>query len=105
MLYFKTKRGRLFIQVEFSKDEYVYILVPAYKKDRLPAARIRYGISERVWEYFKKITDPQVLNENEEDLRNYEETESLEDEFWQQMADEDWMFAKACEFYGTNKKL
>ncbi len=97
MLYFKTKKGRLIIQSETDMvDPYrnICMVVPPSKEGRLPAHYHSY-VSDRVWKYFEKISSPKFLEENEEDMKNYQEVVDLADEFDQEMADQEWMMSMA----------
>lgn len=104
MLYFKTKNERLIIKDRIDENTNVYWLITPGGDKSLYEYHIS-SICEKVWEKLIRQAVPNVLEDNPDDLNAYETAWKEKDEFDQEMADQDWMMAKAHEFYGTNKKL
>jgi hypothetical protein len=102
MMYFKTKKNRLLI---YDVSIHVYLLIAQAGEMSIYSYKVSYGRYERVWKQFEKITPPNILEDNSDDLEMYYAALDEKNEIEQEMADQDWLYAKGCEFYGTNKKL
>lgn len=94
MLYFKTKKGRLVIQILVSENDSIFMVMPPLEENRLPARYCRF-VEEKIWKRLLLIGVPQVLEENETDLANYYRTMDDEQEFEQTLADQEWMMSMA----------
>ena len=95
MLYFKTKKGRLIIQIQIDVNHYIYMLVCPNKDNRVHGY---YSyVDEKVWEKFRKISEPQILEDNNVDYEIYTQAIENEDNFQQEMSDQDWMMGKATD--------
>lgn len=95
MLYFKTKKERLIIQISIDVNEFIYMLICPSGDNRVHGY---YSfIDEKVWEKIKKTTEPKDLlaEENDADYQLYQEAVEKEDAWQQEMADMDWMLSKA----------
>ena len=95
MLYFKTSKGRLVIDIFFGaneispgKDEHGYMLIE-------PGARRTLWLSERIWNSFFLKATPKDLTENEEDYALFDEVIDAQNEDEQWMADQEWMMSMA----------
>lgn len=84
MLYFKTKKGRLVIQLHIDENQYIYMLICPLGDDRV------FGYydytNEKVWEQFKKIAEPDLLEENDADYQMYDQAIEKENASQQEMA-------------------
>lgn len=93
MLYFKTKKGRLIIQVPVDENQYVHMLICPPGDERV-FGHYDY-VNEIVWGKFRKISEPQILEENDVDCEIYYQAIENENASQQEIADFMWVEAKA----------
>ena len=91
MLYFKTRKGRLIIEISIDENEYVYMLI--YSSQDKPMCGYYSWVNKKVWEKFRKISEPQILEQSEADYEIYNRAIENENAFQQEMADWDWLMS------------